>query len=335
MSPSSFVLTLLLGLSLNCPFLALEVADHSNRPDMSTTTIKKELQFVRESYHGHEGAGFPVERPFPVSGGLSEQQMDPFLMLDHMGPILYGPGEAKGAPWHPHRGFETVTYLVQGEFMHRDSNGGKGTLRPGDMQWMTAGSGIIHHEVPSPKLLDEGGWMEGLQLWVNLPKEHKMMAPRYQDVPKERIATFSGTDFEVKVLAGEYQGSKSTTHTLWPIEFLDFHAKAGAKMTHNIDTNRTAFVFVYRGSARFGGAQKRVKSGQIGLLARDGTLFEMTAEEDDTRFLLLSAVPIGEPVAHRGPFVMNTWDEIEQAYRDYQAGTFAKHKAVFESSTDN
>jgi redox-sensitive bicupin YhaK (pirin superfamily) len=302
------------------------------------TTLTRKTISVRDSYIGTEGEGFPIERPFPVQG-LSDAEMDPFLLFDHMGPKDWPPGEAKGAPWHPHRGFETVTYLVEGEFMHRDSMGSKGTLRPGDVQWMTAGSGIIHHEVPTPNILKDGGIVEGFQLWVNLPRSLKMTPPRYQDVPKEKIPVHHGEGFEVVVISGHYELAAAVIDTYRPIEYLDFHAlRNGATFSHTVDPARNGFIFVYRGEVMVNPKSKtpqRVRRGQSGIFRHDGSLLDFEALDSDTRFLLLSGEPLREPVAHQGPFVMNTREELQQAFDDYRNNRLVQHKAVFESRTDS
>eukprot|EP01125_Pyxidicula_operculata_P017714 TRINITY_DN6237_c0_g1_i4.p1 TRINITY_DN6237_c0_g1~~TRINITY_DN6237_c0_g1_i4.p1 ORF type:complete len:245 (-),score=18.56 TRINITY_DN6237_c0_g1_i4:9-743(-) len=183
--------------------------------------IKRGISKIFTAPKTFEGEGFPVERPIP--GDITQEEVDPFLLLDHMGPVNYGPGEAKGAPWHPHRGFETVTYMVQGAFEHQDSMGNKGKLLSGDVQWMTAGSGIIHHEVPEHCFKKKGGVMEGFQLWVNLPSNKKLAQPRYQDIPKDRIATHSEDGFSVRVIAGNNVFGSSSVSTYVPITILDVH----------------------------------------------------------------------------------------------------------------
>lgn len=179
----------------------------------------------------NEGAGFPVNSPI---GGRQLPQLDPFLLLHHMGPVTYGPGAAKGAPWHPHRGFVTVTYMLEGEFEHHDSTGGSGKLRAGDIQWMTAGSGIIHDEVPSAAVMQKGGTIEGFQVWVNLPRKDKMCDPDYQDVASERIPEHKSEKFLVRVIAGEAFGKKAIVATKVPVQYLDFHANEGATFSHEI-----------------------------------------------------------------------------------------------------
>jgi len=264
--------------------------------------------------------------------------MDPFLMLDHMGPQNWLPGEAKGAPWHPHRGFETVTYLIQGEFMHRDSMGSKGTLRPGDVQWMTAGSGVVHHEVPSPKIMKEGGVVEGFQLWVNLPRAHKMDNPRYQDVSSDKIPEVVSGDFVVRVIAGRFNDASAIINTLQNIEYLDFNTSTrGAAISHAVDPSRHGCIYVYRGSVIVGegNSAKRVSEGQVGAFGDQGSLLKFVADDNHVRFLLLSGEPIHEPIAHQGPFVMNTRAELDQAYREYRDGNFVRHTAVFDSVTED
>jgi len=279
-----------------------------------------------------EGAGFPIARPFPTR---TLDSVDPFLMIDHMGPIHYAPEEAVGAPWHPHRGFETVTYLLQGEMQHRDSMGNKGTLRAGDAQWMTAGSGIIHDEEPSDALKQLGGLVEGFQIWVNLPSTHKMMAPRYQDVNKERLPVVEKDLFTVKVVAGKAFGVDAVINTVVPIILLDVHAKKGANIAIEVPSGINAMVFVYRGQALFGEEERKGGVDQAVLFGEGGSVNARVESEEGVKYLLLAGQPLNEPVSRRGPFVMNTQEEVLQAFLDYQNGHLVQQQAVFTSTAEH
>ena len=262
-----------------------------------------------------DGDGVLIHRAFP-SNQISE--LDPFLLLDHMGPMDLKPGEARGFPDHPHRGFETVTYLLAGEFQHRDSFGHAGVLHPGDVQWMTAGSGLVHSEVPGDSLVKNGGRMEGFQLWVNLPKRDKMKPPHYQEIGAALIPVATAGDaVSVKVIAGEAAGVKGAVETHIPIQYLHFTLKAGAKYVHDVAAKLNAMVYVLKGSAVVAG--KTVEKFHLAALANDGDAVEIGANED-AELLFLAAQPIHEPVARYGPFVMNTREELQQAFEDYRNG---------------
>lgn len=264
-----------------------------------------------------EGAGFIVRRPFPVPG---VEQVDPFLLLDEMGPVDNAPGEAVGAPDHPHRGFETVTYILEGEAEHEDSAGNRGRIGPGDVQWMTAGRGVVHSEMPSRRMQAEGGRLHGFQLWVNLPKRDKMMEPRYQEIPAARIPKATSPDgrARVAVIAGEALSVSAVIETRTPIAYHDWTLDAGASVDVALPPSFTGFAFVFSGEAIIGAPGERVIDGQAALFAAGGPLHLESAK--GARLLLIAGEPIREPVARYGPFVMNTPVEIEQAFRDYRAG---------------
>lgn len=271
-----------------------------------------------------EGGGFVVRRSIG-SGEL--RNLDPFLMLDHLGPVHYKPGEAVGAPDHPHRGFETVTYVLDGGFHHKDSKGNEGNLRAGWVQWMTAGRGVIHSEMPTEELLANGGRNEGFQLWVNLPAKDKMIEPRYQDTPPEKIPKVKTLDGKgtVTVIAGEALGTPATIQTRSPILYLDVNLHQGGTFAQPIPATQNAFFYIYHGSGEFGNGIK-AKEGQYFVLTKgSGDGFTMKATgETGCRGLLLAGEPIGEPIVQYGPFVMNTQAEIIQAFRDYQNGVLAE-----------
>jgi redox-sensitive bicupin YhaK (pirin superfamily) len=283
-------------------------------------TTSRSVARIVDAIRTVEGEGFIVRRPFPTA---RVAQFDPFLLLDEMGPIDLRPGEAKGAPDHPHRGFETVTYVLEGSFEHEDSAGHAGKLGAGDVQWMTAGAGVVHSEMPSRELQARGGRVHGVQLWVNLPRADKMMAPRYQEVPGASIpvAEADGGRVRVKVIAGEALGARAVIDTRTPITYLHFTLAPGASVTQPVPAGHNAMTYVLRGAGSIGGTT--VGDGQLALLADDGA--EVTlANGSDARapleLLLLSGLPLREPVVRYGPFVMTSEAEIHQAIRDYQTG---------------
>jgi hypothetical protein len=274
---------------------------------------------VVEAHRQEEGAGFVVRRPLP-SVGLP--LLDPFLLVDEMAEVTYGPGEAQGASDHPHRGFETVSYIIQGEVEHEDSAGHQGRLGPGDVQWMTAGRGVVHSEMPSLRIRRDGGTVHGFQIWVNLPARDKMMAPRYQEVPAAGIPTGRSADglATARVVAGEALGAKAVIDTRTPILFHDWTLAPGASVVQAVPPDFNVLAYVFAGEALVGG--KPVKEGEAAVFgAGDAVALGAAAgAQGPARLLLLGGVPLREPVARYGPFVMNTEAEIHQAFRDYQAG---------------
>jgi redox-sensitive bicupin YhaK (pirin superfamily) len=269
-----------------------------------------------------EGAGFLVHRPFP-SDALSD--FDPFLLFDEMGPMHVQPGEAKGAPDHPHRGFETVTYMLSGSFRHKDSQGHEGKLAPGDVQWMTAGRGVIHSEEPSTEFQQTGGRLHGVQLWVNLPKTDKMIRPNYQEIPTARIPTARTPDgnVAVRVIAGESLGARAVIETRTPIFYLDFALKPGGKVVQPVARDFNAFAYVIDGAVRFGSQFGHVQRGNMVPFERDGDEVRIEAPLENqsvARVFLIGGRPLNEPIARYGPFVMNTSQEIHDAFADYRSG---------------
>ena len=260
----------------------------------------------------------------PIGGEISE--CDPFLMLDHLGPVTHKPGEAIGAPDHPHRGFETVTYIIDGSSQHKDSAGNSGVLKEGWVQWMTAGSGVVHSEMPSDDQLKNGGRSEGFQLWVNLPAKDKMIPPRYQDTPAEAIpiVTSEGGNVWIKVIAGEALGAKAVIETRIPIMFLDIRLKPKTVFVQAVPKQYEGFLYVWRGSGFLGSERKPASMGQVGLLDQGEEVRLEASENEEIRILLIAGEPIREPIARHGPFVMNTWEEIQQAFQDYQSGKLGK-----------
>ena len=261
-----------------------------------------------------------MHRPFPQPEA-DLGATDPFLMLDEMGPIVYGPGEAKGAPDHPHRGFETVTYLFDGEMEHRDSTGGGGLLRGGDTQWMTAGAGLVHSEEPTPAMLRDGGLMHGIQLWVNLPRADKLVPPRYQDLSGDKLTLARSRDGKtlLRLVAGELGGQTGPGSTHTPIVYAHATVEAGGKLALDWPAEYNGLVYVLSGAVRIGGDTRVVGEHQLAVLGREGdaVVIEADAAAD---VLLLGGRPLHEPVAWYGPFVMNTKQEIVDSLELFERG---------------
>jgi len=272
----------------------------------------------------YEGEGFPVRRPFP---GIDRSVADPFLLLDQMGEVQYAPGEAKGAPDHPHRGFETVTYMIDGEFVHRDSTGGGGVIANGSTQWMTAGAGIVHSEMPPEKLVRSGGLFHGIQLWVNLPKAEKWTPARYQDIAASSVKLVRSADGGalVRIIAGEVDGHSGPGATRTPIAYAHATLAAGARLDLPWREDFNALVYALSGFGQAGAQGSAFESGQLAVFGPGASLRIEAALLQDGRtpsfdVLILGGRPIGEPVVQYGPFVMNTREEILQAIADYQSG---------------
>jgi redox-sensitive bicupin YhaK (pirin superfamily) len=284
---------------------------------MTSNAVREPARIVT-AHRQREGAGFIVRRPFPAQG---LDVADPFLLLDEMGPVDYGPGEAVGAPDHPHRGFETITYMLEGEFEHEDSAGHRGVLRSGDVQWMTAGAGIVHSEMPSRQIREKGGRVHGFQIWVNLPARLKMTRPRYQEVSADKIPEAKSEDgrARVRIIAGEALGVRAVIDTHIPIVYQDWKIAAAADVTVPLPREQQALAYVFEGSVLLGNEGKEIRDGQLALLGA-GDAVRFRGAPGGGRLLLLAGVPIAEPVARYGPFVMNTQEEIAQAVRDYQSG---------------
>ena len=291
-------------------------------PDASSHA--RPVREVHTAPSGLEGEGFPVRRAFH---GVELKDLDPFVHMDQMGEVLYAPGEPKGTPWHPHRGFETVTYMLDGTFQHRDSIGGGGLIENGGTQWMTAGSGILHIERPPEALVASGGLFHGIQLWVNLPSRDKMVDPRYQDITPGAVALLASPDGGalVRVIAGRVAGvdGPGVTHT--PIAMVHATLAPGARLELPWDPRHNALVYVLAGRGTVGEAAQPIEEGQLAVLGDGGHIVAEAHPRGDARasdldLLVLGGTPIGEPVAHYGPFVMNTRAELQQAFEDYQAG---------------
>ncbi len=283
-------------------------------------TQSRSVKGIITSIATREGAGFAVRRPFPTH---SLSFVDPFLLLDHMEPVTLAPGAAKGAPDHPHRGFETVTYMLEGHFVHRDSAGNSGIIGPGDVQWMTAGQGVVHSEMPDDELLEKGGRLHGFQIWVNLPAKEKLIAPRYQDIPSKLIPIAESDDGKVwvKVIAGRSMGKEAVIDTRTAITFLHAKLKPGAKLVQPISPQYNTFAYVVEGKGYFGNEQLPAETDQLVLFSNDGqTVSIESSDKEELSVLILGGLPLNEPVARYGPFVMNTQSEIVQAIEDYKAG---------------
>jgi quercetin 2,3-dioxygenase len=284
----------------------------------------RSVKVVTTAPRGLEGEGFPVRRAF---AGIDLADLDPFVHMDQMGEVDYGPGEPKGTPWHPHRGFETVTYMMEGTFLHQDSIGGGGVIENGATQWMTAGAGILHIERPPDALIDSGGLFHGIQLWVNLPAKLKMTTPRYQDIGAQAVTllTNENGDAIIRVIAGslgEVDGPGST-HT--PISLLHVSLLPGGQLVLPWNSHYNALTYVLAGEGTVGLDQRAIAEGQMAVHV-DGDFLVLSANDSqDSRtqafeVLILGGEPIGEPVAAYGPFVMNTRAELQTAFEDYEAG---------------
>lgn len=291
-----------------------------SKHNMTEAAATKELVGLYQAGSQHMvGDGFPVRNMIPGSG--VGEQLSPFLLLDYMGPEFFPPTDRRlGVGEHPHRGFETVTIMYQGSVAHRDSTGSGGVIGPGDVQWMTAASGIVHEELHESEFAKHGGTLEGVQLWVNLPRSVKMSPPRYQTLVRDEIpiVDLAGGAGRLRVIAGESHGRKGPARTFSPVHLYDLQLKAGHQTELSLPDGFTMSVFVLQGRAVINGAQA-VGEAEIALLGRKGERVALHAEEDTT-MLVLGGEPINEPIARYGPFVMNTQAELAQAVEDYRAG---------------
>lgn len=299
------------------------------RPVRQVTTAPK----------GFEGEGFPVRRAF---AGVDLSAIDPFIHLDQMGEVDYAPGEPKGTPWHPHRGFETVTYMMDGVLHHEDSTGGGGVISDGDTQWMTAGSGILHIETPPEEVVVAGGLFHGLQLWVNLPAAKKWVEPRYQDLAGGSVTLLSSADGGalVRLIAGELGGERGPGSTYSPMTMVHATLAAGARLVLPWPAAFNALVYVLSGSALVGPERRPAASGQLSVLGPGDTVVAEApvTQEGPTsslELLVLGGRPIGEPVAWWGPFVMNNDAELQQAVDDFNAGKLGRIPTTTDPPTDD
>ena len=288
---------------------------------MSTTITadKKVVEIHRYGSRHWVGDGFPVRNLIP--GNTVGEQLSPFLLLDYAGPEKFDPTDSpRGVGEHPHRGFETVTIVYDGVVAHRDSTGSGGVIGPGDVQWMTAASGIVHEEMHEKEWAKKGGVFHAIQLWVNLPRAHKMSSPGYQTLVSQAIPTVElvGGTGHLRVIAGEFQGIKGPAKTFTPVHLYDVRLQAGSTAEITVPSNFNAAVFVLQGEASVNGSES-VKEAELARLDRNGERITIVAATD-TNVLVLAGEPIEEPIARYGPFVMNTKAELVQAVNDYQAG---------------
>lgn len=287
-------------------------------------SVARQVTKIVDAPSGFEGEGFPVRRALSQ---LSLESIDPFIMMDQMGEVEYEVGEAKGTPWHPHRGFETVTYLLDGVFEHRDSNGGGGVIGNGDTQWMTAGSGILHIEAPTKEAVLRGGLFHGVQVWINLPSSLKWTPPRYQDITGDRLRLLASHDASsvIRVIAGKIDGYSGPGVTHTRVAMVHASVSAGSSIVIPWDPGFNAIGYMLAGNGYSGQERFPVHTGQT-LLFGPGDFVEMSASlvqdsrSNDLELLLLGGFPIREPVEWYGPFVMNTRQELSDAFSDYQAG---------------
>jgi redox-sensitive bicupin YhaK (pirin superfamily) len=288
---------------------------------------ERPVRSITTGPRGYEGEGFPVVRAF---AGVSDAALDPFVHMDQMGEVDYQPGEPRGTDWHPHRGFETVTYMIDGKFAHQDSHGGGGLIADGATQWMTAGSGILHIETPPAELVESGGLFHGIQLWVNLPKKDKFAPPRYQAIEGEDAKLLASDDGGalVRIIAGEIDGHQGPGATHTPITLAHATIENGARLNIPWRRDFNSLLYVLSGSGYVGPVRHPIRQGQLAVLG-PGDRITVGAQhtQDSSRttaidVLLLGGQPIREPVFHYGPFVMNTRAELVEALEDYQAGKF-------------
>ncbi len=303
------------------------------RPDSGSARFRPVMRVVT-AHSQLEGAGLPIRRPFP--GEVSETESDPFLLLDHFGPLEWGPGEPKGAPWHPHRGFETVSYIIDGEFEHHDSTGGGGLITNGATQWMTAGAGILHDERPPEALVRTGGLFHGTQLWVNLPQRLKTTPPRYQDIEPGQVKLLASDDGGalVRVIAGELAGYEGPGVTWTPITYLHASVSPGARLQLPWRPDFNALLYVLTGSGTAGLEERPIEADQLAVFGPGDAISLKAGSRQDSstsqfEVLLLGGTPLHEPVVFYGPFVMNTEAEIAQAISDYKAGRMGTIPALY------
>jgi quercetin 2,3-dioxygenase len=292
-------------------------------PATEGTTLRPVTR-ISEAPAALEGEGFPVRRAF---AGATVAELDPFVHMDQMGEVEYGPGEPKGTPWHPHRGFETVTYMIDGAMQHQDSIGGGGLITNGSTQWMTAGSGILHIERPPEQLIASGGLFHGIQLWVNLPSADKWIDPRYQGIEGDQVLLLTSPDGGalVRVIAGDVAGHHGPGSTHTPISLVHATVEPGAELLLPWPRQFNALVYVLSGRGVVGPDARPIHTGQLAVFgAGDALVLRADATQESRHpaleVLVLGGQPIGEPVFAYGPFVMNTRDEVAQAFEDFQAG---------------
>jgi quercetin 2,3-dioxygenase len=296
--------------------------------DAAATDRDRPVRSITTGPRGYEGDGFPVVRAF---GGVRPADLDPFVHMDQMGEVEYQPGEPRGTDWHPHRGFETVTYMIDGRFAHQDSHGGGGLITDGATQWMTAGSGILHIETPPAELVESGGVFHGIQLWVNLPRRDKFATPKYQAIEGGDVKLLSARDGGalVRVIAGEVDGHAGPGATHTPITLVHATIQPGAELSMPWNPDFNALVYVLSGRGTVGQAGQPIEQGQLAVLGSgDRVTISAAVQQDSHRpameVLVLGGRPIREPVFQYGPFVMNSKSEIVQAMEDFNAGRFGQ-----------
>ena len=282
----------------------------------------RKIKVSMKSRSTFEGAGVRLKRAF----GYADPSLDPFLLLDDFhsdNPNDY----IAGFPWHPHRGIETITYMLHGKIEHGDSLGNGGIIEAGDVQWMTAGSGIIHQEMPKKGKRDTLLW--GFQLWANLPTSHKMMEPRYRDLKKTQIpeTSLNGNKIRIKIICGEINGIKGPVQDIiTDPEYLEVTIDPNSEFTHRIKTDYNAFAYTIEGEGYFDDRRVELLGNETLIIYQKGDVVKISTDKEKVRFLLVSGKPLNEPVAWRGPIVMNTEEELRLAFNEYQNGTFIKHK---------
>ncbi len=279
----------------------------------------KQITRVLPTIQTTEGDGLVIRRAFPTK---SMDHLDPFLLLDHFGPRTVPPGDTHGVPPHPHRGFQTVTYMLSGEFEHRDSEGNHGLLSPGDLQWMIAGDGVVHSEMPSEKFQKQGGTLHGFQLWVNLPATDKRMPPKYQDIPSAKVPEVSPSpNYNVRVLAGEFSGLKGVVETRVPVLYLHVKLSSGS-LEVPVPTSWNTMAYVFQGT--LGQGKDELHEGSLAIYGEEGNSVKLEAGDSGCEVLLIAGEPLKEPVVRYGPFVMNTEEEIYTAISDFRAGKLGR-----------
>ena len=270
-----------------------------------------------------EGDGIPVTRAFPVPG---MREVDPFLLFDHFGPIKYEPGGSSGVPAHPHCGFEAITYLLDGEVEHKDSWGGQATIKTGDIQWMTTGSGLIHSELVTDNFKKHGGIMQGLQIWVNLPHKDKKVKPGYQHIHKDKIPTvqLEEKNVNIKVIVGEVLGQSSSVNTYSPVSIFDIQFTKPNEFSLSVPSEQIAMVYIIKGELKFKDTENLATKGQMVYFDQSADNLLLHSLSQQGSYLVLAGKPLNEPIARYGPFVANTDGEVKQAMLDYQSGKMGK-----------
>ena len=313
----------------------LTVLDRLRTPGLGDTV--RPVRHVIDAPKGYEGEGFPVRRAF---AGVDLRDLDPFVHMDQMGEVEYAPGEPKGTPWHPHRGFETVTYIIDGVMDHQDSHGGGGTITNGDTQWMTAGSGLLHIETPPEWLVQSGGLFHGIQLWVNLPRDAKWNPPAYQDIRSGQVglATSADAGALVRVIAGDVGATKGPGATYTPMTMVHATVEAGARLDLPWEVEYNALVYVLSGRGSVGDDKTPVQTGNLAVLGAGDFVTVSAAGSQESRtpaldVLVIGGQPIREPVAWAGPFVMNTKAEVLTAFEDFQKGKLGTIPSVHGAPT--